>query len=306
MWNARSRTCGGRLTPVERFPNIDFTLNVMPPQGSPTRTVGARLREAREKRGVSLRQIANSTRISVMSLEALERSDLSRLPGGIFTRSFIRAYAQEVGLDPDRTIRDFIAELPPESALATAHPKAVEDGEKLESDRKAVATALRLMLISLPIAGLIIYYGMHHRTPAVKERPSSGETPATEPTPPEMTLPETTLPEATAPAATSPAAAPPSLAGPAASSTSGLTMEIAPTGVCWVSVTADGEPTFSGLMKGGDKRQISAREEISLNVGDAGAFSYRLNGREGRPIGAPGEVVSKRIHLADLKDYVTP
>ncbi len=56
-----------------------------------------------------------------MSLEALERSDLSRLPGGIFTRAFIRAYAQEVGLDPDRTIQDFIAELPPEAATATAH-----------------------------------------------------------------------------------------------------------------------------------------------------------------------------------------
>ena len=69
---------------------------------------------------MSLRQIANSTRISVMSLEALERSDLSRLPGGIFTRAFIRAYAQEVGLDPDRTIQDFIAELPPESAAATS------------------------------------------------------------------------------------------------------------------------------------------------------------------------------------------
>src|SRR5918999_2626115 len=106
------------------------------PQGSPARTVGARLREARQKRGVSLRQIANSTRISVMSLEALERSDLSRLPGGIFTRAFIRAYAQEVGLDPDRTIQDFIAEQPPE-AMATSRAARVEDGEKLESDRKA-------------------------------------------------------------------------------------------------------------------------------------------------------------------------
>src|SRR6202171_5895103 len=137
------------------------------PQGPPTRTVGARLREAREKRGVSLRQIANSTRISVMSLEALERSDLSRLPGGIFTRAFIRAYAQEVGLDPDRTIQDFIAELPPESAAATAHPPAVGDGEKVESDRKAVATAMRLIVVSLVIAGFIVYYGMHHRSPAV-------------------------------------------------------------------------------------------------------------------------------------------
>ncbi len=128
------------------------------PQGPPARTVGARLRDAREKRGVSLRQIANSTRISVMSLEALERSDLSRLPGGIFTRSFIRAYAQEVGLDPDRTIQDFIAELPAEAATATAHPAAVEDGEKLESDRRAVTTAFRLVLVSVPIVGLFMYY----------------------------------------------------------------------------------------------------------------------------------------------------
>ena len=81
-----------------------------------------------------------------MSLEALERSDLSRLPGGIFTRAFIRAYAEEVGLDPDRTIQDFIAELPPDAATATAHSAAVEDGEKLESDRSAVATALRLVI----------------------------------------------------------------------------------------------------------------------------------------------------------------
>ena len=68
----------------------------------------------------------------------------------------------------------------------------------------------------------------------------------------------------------------------------------------------DGEPIFSGLMHAGDKRQVSARDEISLNVGDAGAFTYKLNGKEGRPFGAPGEVVSKRIRVADLKDYVTP
>ena len=61
---------------------------------------GARLREARERKGVSLRHIAESTRISVGILEALERNEISRLPGGIFSRAFVRAYALEVGLDP--------------------------------------------------------------------------------------------------------------------------------------------------------------------------------------------------------------
>jgi cytoskeleton protein RodZ len=280
----------------------------MTPQGSPTRTVGARLREAREKRGVTLRQIANTTRISVMSLEALERSDLSRLPGGIFTRAFIRAYAQEVGLDPDRTIQDFIAELPPESAAATAHPAAVEDPEKLESDRKAVATAIRLVGVSLPIAGLVIYYGMHHRAPALSAPPAAVETADSTPAPSEpAAAPSEPAAETVGPTARTssiPEPAPPVRA--AAPQPSGLTMEIAPTGDCWVSATADGEPTFSGMMHAGDKRQVSAREEISLNVGDAGAFTYKLNGKEGRPFGAPGEVVSKRIRLADLKDYVTP
>ena len=114
-----------------------------------------------------------------MSLEALERSDLSRLPGGIFTKSFIRAYAQEVGLDPDRTIQDFIAELPPDAATATGHPAVIEDGEKLDSDRKAVATALKLALVSLPIIGLVIYYGTH-KSPArgVQSHALTTDTPA--------------------------------------------------------------------------------------------------------------------------------
>ena len=60
---------------------------------------GSRLRAAREARGVSLRDIAAATKISVLVLEALERNDASRLPGGIFSRAFVRSYAKEVGLD---------------------------------------------------------------------------------------------------------------------------------------------------------------------------------------------------------------
>ncbi len=225
-----------------------------------------------------------------MSLEALERSDLSRLPGGIFTRSFIRAYAQEVGLDPDRTIQDFIAELPPEAATATAHHAAVEDGDALDSERKAVATAIRLILVSLPIIGLVIYYGTQRSKTATA--PTSA--PAVEAkAPPASPLPEAAVPET-------------SIAGPAVPKTSGLTMEIAPRGTCWVSVTVDGDPTFSGLMNAGDKRVIQAREQILLNVGDAGAFAYSLNGRVGRPLGAPGDVVSARITLFNLQEFSAP
>src|SRR4051812_37486406 len=200
-------------------------------QGPPPQTVGARLREAREKRGVSLRQIANTTRISVMSLEAVERSDLARLPGGIFTRSFIRAYAEEVGLDPDRTIQDFIAELPAESVVANARQVAALDGEEIESDRTAAATALKLVLVSLPIAGFVIYYTMRQPPP----RPSTAAAPSRMGAQP-----------AGGAAAALADAAPASLA-----------MVLAPTSDCWVSVTVDGVLQFSGVMHAGERREIT-------------------------------------------------
>src|SRR3954454_21462475 len=78
---------------------------------------GQKLRDARERRGVSLRQIANATKISVAVLEALERNDITKLPGGIFGRAFVRSYAVEVGLDPETTIQRFIAQFPNDSAV---------------------------------------------------------------------------------------------------------------------------------------------------------------------------------------------
>src|SRR5262245_36990962 len=74
--------------------------------------VGAGLRQRREERRISLRQIAASTRISPGALEAIERDDIKRLPGGIFTRAFVRAYATELGLDPERTLAEFLEQFP--------------------------------------------------------------------------------------------------------------------------------------------------------------------------------------------------
>src|SRR5712692_3512049 len=106
---------------------------------------GSRLRETRERKGITLRQIANATKISVGALEALERNDISRLPGGIFSRAFVRSYASQVGLDPEETVQDFIGEFPHDSITA-GHPRSssIEDNEALESDRQTASTFLRL------------------------------------------------------------------------------------------------------------------------------------------------------------------
>ena len=85
---------------------------------------GDRLRLQRERRQIALSTISDQTKIKLSLLEALERDDLSHWPLGIFGRSYIRAYAQAVGLDPSATVREFIER----------HPGSVEPSEAALSD----------------------------------------------------------------------------------------------------------------------------------------------------------------------------
>src|SRR5918993_3828942 len=70
-------------------------------------TIGERLRSAREERGIPLREISDQTRISVHFLEAIETNDYKRLPGGIFNRSFVKAYARYVGYDEKEAVEAY-------------------------------------------------------------------------------------------------------------------------------------------------------------------------------------------------------
>jgi len=125
--------------------------------------LGTRLKRAREARGLPLKDIAIRTKISVTALEALERNDLSRLPGGIFGRSFARAYALEVGLEPDAVVEELLG-LIREAERAAAERKAVrpevtaDDREFLERQRRAVRI-LRVVgvVVVLGLIGLVVW-----------------------------------------------------------------------------------------------------------------------------------------------------
>ena len=69
--------------------------------------IGEKLRLEREARGIALRDISENTRISMRYLEAIESDDYRRLPGGIFNRSFIRAYAKFIGYDENQAIEEY-------------------------------------------------------------------------------------------------------------------------------------------------------------------------------------------------------
>lgn len=119
---------------------------------------GATIRRAREARGISVRQIAIATRISAAALDALERNDISRLPGGIFSRAIVRSYAVEVGLDPEQAVRDFIERFPHESVTAGSPHVPQEDHQAIESNRKIAETTVRLVAVSVLVAAAILYF----------------------------------------------------------------------------------------------------------------------------------------------------
>jgi transcriptional regulator with XRE-family HTH domain len=96
-------------------------------------TLGMWLRRERERRGVTLSQISEQTKLSTAILEGLEADDLSRWPGGIFRRAYSRSYATAVGLDPDLIVR----------RVEEAHPVADGDPTQIPTATTGTQTVTR-------------------------------------------------------------------------------------------------------------------------------------------------------------------
>lgn len=277
---------------------------------------GAKLREARERRGVSLRQIANATKISMSVLEALERNDISRLPGGIFGRAFVRSYAIEVDLDPEATIQDFVAQFPHES-VTVGHPTSerTEDNALFESERRTAGTFLSLLVVSIPIVGVVLYFGTAGRR-AARQAPApiavEASAPVADQKPVDASAPTTgTSVPAIQPAAEAPTPAPPaavSSAPPPADPTPALdnrlTIALSARRPCFVSATVDGQKVLDRLLQAGERKTVEMRREMVLTAGDASAISMTINGADARALGKAGEVVTARLTMTNFKEFL--
>jgi transcriptional regulator with XRE-family HTH domain len=108
-------------------------------------SLGARLRQRREERRISLATIAEHTKISASLLDAMERGDVRHWPSGIFRRAFIRSYAEAIGLDADAIVREFLERYPDpleEAGLAWPDPPAngTADGRPAVGLRAAIGS----------------------------------------------------------------------------------------------------------------------------------------------------------------------
>jgi cytoskeletal protein RodZ len=242
---------------------------------------GTKMKRAREARGVSLRQIATATKISVAALEALERNDISRLPGGIFSRAFVRSYAIEVGLDPEDTVRDFLTQFPHDSVTAGSPHVPQEDHEAIESDRQSAQTALKLISAAVPLAIVILYLTL-------------SEPPARPPAGAAATRAESGA-AATSTASEPSPSAPGAPAPPGGEAVVPLSFEILATAPVTLEVTIDGTRRESRGFAAGERLVFQAQREMTLGMSDARAVQLTINGQPAVSLGAAGEARTVQI-----------
>ena len=271
--------------------------------------VGAALREAREQRGLSLNRLSQDTKITVTILQAIETNRRDMLPGGIFLRGFVRAYAREIGLNPEDTVRQYLDQFEPvthvvESAkpgtgeVRAGHAPVVSGAEHDEAERRAT----RIQWIGLVI--LVIGVAAYHtatwwRAPAP---PAAHSTPLANA--PEIARPSSSGGSPTVATARLEAATTGELtaAGPIAGDL--LHLDIQAQGLCWLSATVDGTRDVYRLMQPGEQHTIEVHDEAVLHVGDPAAFAFSINGRAGRVLGRLGEAVTVRITPQNYREFL--
>jgi cytoskeleton protein RodZ len=236
------------------------------------------LRHARERLGLSLRDIADRTKIRTTILDAIENNDVDHLPPPIFARGFVKAYAREVGLDPQA-----FAE-----TLATPQPLAAAAGEvrTIESafeDRSERYNLSERETSSGVTAALIIVGGLLFiLTDPWKSTDNTAAIPA-------GATDGTTIHEAVATTGAPRPIVPPVPRAP------NMRIDLAPQGPCWIEATADGERVIYKLLDAGDRYAIEGYEELVLKVGNPAALAFSINGAKGRPLGPAGK--STRVHI---------
>jgi transcriptional regulator with XRE-family HTH domain len=123
--------------------------------------IGETLREARNRRKVDLSEVEAAIKIRVRYLQAIENEEWDALPGGAYTRGFIRTYAAYLGLDGDRLADDYRRDVEPREERVPKRvepvPTGARDGGSRRSGRLAIAAVFLLLIAA--VAGIAITGG---------------------------------------------------------------------------------------------------------------------------------------------------
>lgn len=238
--------------------------------------VGAHLRSSREAQGISIALLAARTRVQPRILSAIELNDLAAIPPKPYGRGFVRAYAHEIGLDPERVVHDYFGQFP-SLAQPAAPPRAPVD----QGGPGRITALLPAALAILIGAGIVA---------VVRQNTATVNAPVL--TPAVGTSGASAAPVAPAPLTADPKPTPSAAADH-------MTLIVRATRDCWVTASADGKRVIYQILPAGSVRTLTGSRELRLRAGDAGALHLTLNGRDAGAFGQSGEVREARITPAN-------
>ena len=232
--------------------------------------IGAKLRNAREARGLSVASLSAITRLAPRWLETIERNDHpSVFPPGPYARGYVRSYAREVGLDPDETTREYFEQFaPPRDAAAVelTVPNVIAPVEAGPRYTLVAPAAVALCVIF----GMGIWTGWRGRTPS---RAETGAVGTSGPAAAALPATGTSAPSPTLPAAEAP-----------------LTVTLIADKPAWITATADGKRVLYRLLAPSARETVRGNRQLTIRVGNAGAVRWTVGGRDIGPMGRSGAV----------------
>ena len=256
-------------------------------------SLGQELKQLREDKGISLRQISDATHIGMRFLQAIESDSFDALPGGIFNRSFVRKYAKYIGIDEEQVLARYdhqVAEQPIEQ------PKPSQLRYQDFENRSTSAGSLKVVIPLLLLLGAGLYFTYRYiNTHAAGQTETSSEaTVSPSPAPAESATPSATGEGTAGEASPSPSAASAGegTATPAAGESSGtpgaraagdpaqLRLQVTATNnSCWINIKMDDTKEVKKTLQLGETQEFVASDKIELHLGNATAVSATLNGR---------------------------
>ncbi|MBI3990397.1 MAG: DUF4115 domain-containing protein [candidate division NC10 bacterium] len=254
-------------------------------------TVGQRLRERREAKGLSLEEVMASTRIKLVFLKAMEEDDYRLLPDETYIIRFLMEYAAFLGLDPQ--------------AVAAQFKKQVQgrDGRGLSPwpapktytlSLRKILLVLGVLLIVVPL-GLIGFSLLSQRTEEVVEvrSPEIAEQPRVELASPPPILPEQGIPQQEGIPPPRPQAIPERPSEPVQH-----VLRVRAKERTWVRASAD-EKEYDVLLRPGDVVHWTALERFVLTLGNAGGVELLLDGSPIPVLGRSGQVIRDLVLLEE-------
>lgn len=253
---------------------------------------GEGVKREREKKKITLDQVSVSTKISARMLRAIEEEKFDQLPGGIFNKAFVRTYARYLGLDEEKTVADYMAVAggPQATQAEDMELRAMAEQKEKKSHRpQRISENLpwgSIAMLLLATAAAVSVWGWYSRT----EDRHSGRNEA-ERAAPRNSGAQSVGSSNTAhyqPSVSKDVAA---AAQPAVQvSSAGFTLMVKAEEDSWVSIAADGNAIYSGMLVAPEQRSITANKSITIRAGNVGGLTFAFNGRQLGPQGDYGEV----------------